>query len=280
MMVCPYDESHLLLILQIDHSRIAGLLAAHWGNGQFARPRPYASMVLAAQEHDSGWWDWEIKPTLNEQGFPSDYIGSIKHLGQGVWLDLYRHAIERLASRDLYAAYYVSMHGEALLTRGMGLLPSMPDYTGDPAVQEFIATQKALRARWLPALRNDPALREMTSDAHLWTNFKLMEVFDQFAQFVCNRYPFNSEARKNGPTKTLANVPVPVAPSKPDVTITVDVQNETEAVVRPFPFDVNPLRLCFEGRLVPNRPFATPDEFLEHFYGGKRIAINYRLNAA
>jgi hypothetical protein len=105
MMVCPYDESHLLLILQTDHSRIAGLLAAHWGNDEFARLNPYASMVLAAQEHDSGWWDWEIKPTLNEQGFPSDYIGSIKHLGQGVWLDLYRHAIERLASRDLYAAY-------------------------------------------------------------------------------------------------------------------------------------------------------------------------------
>jgi hypothetical protein len=279
MMVCRYDESHLLLILQTDHSRIAGLLAAHWGNGEFARLNPYASMVLAAQEHDSGWWDWEIKPSVNEQGYPSDYIGSIKHLGQGVWLDLYRRAIERIAARDLYAAYFVSMHGEALLTKGMGLLPSMPDYTGDAAVQEFIAQQKELRARWLPALRNDPALQEMTSDAHLWTNFKLMEVFDQFAQFVCNRYPFNSQMRKNGPTRTLANVPVPVAPGKPDVTITVDVQNETEAVVRPFPFDVNPLRLCFEGRLVPNRPFGTPDEFLEHFYGGGRIAINYTLNA-
>ncbi len=34
-------------------------------------------MVLAAQEHDSGWWDWEIKPSVNEQGYPSDYIGSI-----------------------------------------------------------------------------------------------------------------------------------------------------------------------------------------------------------
>ena len=51
MMVCPYDDSRLLLILQTDHSRIAGLLAAHWGNDRFARLRPYASMVLAAQEH-------------------------------------------------------------------------------------------------------------------------------------------------------------------------------------------------------------------------------------
>jgi hypothetical protein len=184
-----------------------------------------------------------------------------------------------LASRDLYAAYYVSMHGEALLTRGMGLLPSMPDYTGDPAVQEFIAEQKALRARWLPVLQKDPAFQQVTSDAHLWTNFNLMEVFDQFAQFVCNRYPFNSQARKNGPTPTLSNISVPVSPERPDVTLTIDVQNESDAVVDPFPFDANPLRLSFEGRLVPNQPFANQEEFLQQFYGGERIAINYTLSA-
>jgi Protein of unknown function (DUF3891) len=280
MMVCPYDDSRLLLILQTDHSRIAGLLAARWGNDQFARLQPYTSMVLAAQEHDSGWWDWEIKPSVNEQGCPSDYIGSIKHLGQGVWLDLYRRAIERIAARDLYAAYFVSMHGEALLTKGMGLLPSMPDYAGDPAVQEFIAQQKELRAGWLPRLQKNQALTGVTTEKHLWTNFNLMEVFDQFAQFVCNRYPFNSQARKNGPTHTLSGIAVPVSPERSDVTLTIDVLNETDAVVRPFPFDVNPLTLSFEGRLVPNPPFSNQEEFLQQFYGGERIAINYTLRAA
>jgi Protein of unknown function (DUF3891) len=280
MMVCPYNESHVLLILQIDHSRIAGLLAAHWGNAEFAKPSPYASMVLAAQEHDGGWWDWEIKPTVNHEGYPSDYIGSIKHLGQGVWLNLYRHGIERLAAQDSYAAYQVSMHGEGLLTRGMGLLPSMPDYTGDAAVQEFIAEQRKLRAGLLADLRKEASLQEATGDPQLWTNFKLMEVFDQFAQFVCNRYPFNSQARKNGPTNTLANVPVPVSPGKPDVTLTVDVQNESDAIVRPFPFDVSPLNLSFEGRLVPNRRYANQEDFLSDFYKAQRIGINYKLRAA
>lgn len=277
MMVCPYDASRLLLILQTDHSRIAGLLAAHWGNDQFARLRPYSSMVLAAQEHDSGWWDWEIKPSVNDQGFPSDYIGSIKHLGQGVWLDLYRHAIERLAGRDPYAAYFVSMHGEALLTQGMGLLPSMPDYRNDPAVQNFIVEQKAPRARWLAQLESEPGRSQLLDESHLWTNVKLMEVFDQFAQFVCNRYPLNSQARKNGPTNTLSNVPVPVAEGKPDVTLTIDIQNEREASVRPYPFDISPLPLSFEGRLVPNRSYSKQEEFLEDFYSAERISINYQL---
>jgi Protein of unknown function (DUF3891) len=280
MMVCPYDDSRLLLILQTDHSRVAGLLAAHWGNDQFAKLRPYASMVLAAQEHDSGWWDWEIKPSVNEQGYPSDYIGSIKHLGQGVWLDLYRRAIERLASRDLYAAYFVSMHGEALLTQGMGLLPSMPDYRNDPAVQNFIAEQKAPRAGWLSQLQADPSRSQLLDESHLWMNFKLMEVFDQFAQFVCNRYPFNSQTRKNGPTNKLSNIPIPVADGKPDVTLTIDVQNEREAIVSPYPFDVSPLPVSFEGRLVPNRSYSKQEEYLEDFYKAERVGINYSLKAA
>ena len=280
MMVCPYDDSRLLLILQTDHSRVAGLLAAHWGNDQFTKLRPYGSMVLAAQEHDSGWWDWEIKPSVNEQGYPSDYIGSIKHLGQGVWLDLYRHAIERLAARDPYAAYFVSMHGEALLTQGMGLLPGMPDYRGDAAVQNFIAEQKAPRAGWLSQLQADPHRSQFLDESHLWTNFKLMEVFDQFAQFVCNRYPFNSQARKNGPTNKLSNIPVPVADGKPDVTLTIDVQNEREAIVIPYPFDVSPLPVSFEGRLVPNRSYSKQEEYLEDFYKAERIGINYLLKAA
>jgi hypothetical protein len=280
MMVCPYDDSRVLLILQTDHSRIAGLLAAHWGNDQFAKLRPYASMVLAAQEHDSGWWDWEIKPSVNEQGYPSDYIGSIKHLGQGVWLDLYRRAIERLAARDLYAAYYVSMHGEALLTQGMGLLPSMPDYRNDPAVQNFIAEQKARRVGWLLDLQRNEAFKNTSDDEHLWMNFKLMEVFDQLAQFVCNRYPFNSQARKNGPTNTLGGMPVPVAPDKLDATLTLDILNEKDGIVRPYPFDVSPLRLSFEGRLVQNRPYLAQEEFLRDFYGAERINITYTLRAA
>src|SRR6185295_3558035 len=98
MMVCPYDENRLLLILQVDHSR------------------------------DTGWWDWEIKPQVNDEGLPPDYIGSIKHLGGKVWLDFYRHGIHRLAEQDPYAGYIVSLHSDGLLTQGRGLLPYMPDY--------------------------------------------------------------------------------------------------------------------------------------------------------
>jgi hypothetical protein len=83
-------------------------------------------MVLAAQEHDSGRWDWEIKPQINSEGLPPDFIGSTKRLGGKVWLDFNRHGIQRLAEQDPCAGYIVvSLHADGLLTRGRGLLPYM-----------------------------------------------------------------------------------------------------------------------------------------------------------
>jgi Protein of unknown function (DUF3891) len=152
MMVCPYDDEHLLLVLQVDHSKVTGWFAAHWGNDTFAPLSPYHAMVLAAQEHDTGWWDWEIKPHLNDEGLPPDYIGSIKHLGGRVWLDFYRHGISRLAEQDAYAGYMVSLHSDGLLTQGRGLLSYMPDYTVYPEVKQFLGEQESFRAELMQQL--------------------------------------------------------------------------------------------------------------------------------
>lgn len=279
MMVCPYDDKNLLLILQVDHSKVTGWLAAHWGNDQFARPTPYGAMVLAAQEHDTGWWDWEIKPQLNSEGLPPDYIGSIKHLGGKVWLDFYRHGIERLAEQDAYAGYMVSLHSDGLLTQGRGLLPYMPDYKIYPEVQEFLREQESYRDGLMAQLKNLPAYREHLSDEQIWTNFKLMEIYDQMGQFVCNRYPFNSTARTNGPSPTMSNVPAPTQPGEPDAILTFTILDESRATVAPYPFDIDPLPVSFQARLLPKRSYASQEEFLAQYYGAERIMIDYSLHA-
>jgi hypothetical protein len=266
--------------LQVDHSRVTGWLAAHWGNDNFARPSPYAAMVLAAQEHDTGWWDWEIKPQLNREGLPPDYIGSIKHLGGKVWLDFYRHGIERLAEQDPYAGYIVSLHSDGLLTQGRGLLPYMPDYKVYPEVQEYLREQESYRDGLMQRLKDSPDYRDYLSDEQLWTNFKLMEVYDQMGQFVCNRYPFNSTERKNGPTNQLSQTPVPVGPGEKDTILTVEIRDESHAVVKPYPFDVDPLPVSFSGRLIEHRAYKTQEEFLNDFYRAERITITYYLHAS
>jgi hypothetical protein len=281
MMVNPYDDSTLLLALQIDHSRVAGFLAAHWGNETFARPRPYSSVVLAAQEHDNGWWEWEMKPsTLNDKGYPLDYHdGSLKYLGQ-LRLDFYKRGVERVAQRDPYAALLINLHGVGLMNAGYGKVAYPPDRSADPRVQEYIRHQDGVRQKLTEECRRSEQFREFASDEQIWTNYELIEVFDQLAQFLCNRYPFNSKVRKNGPHGTLNDVPVPVRPGTEHVKLNVDVVDEKRAVVRPYPFDVDPLLVSYSGRLVPKRAYSDGEDFLSEFYKAKRTTVSYILSAA
>ena len=161
----------------------------------------------------------------------------------------------------------------------MGLLPYMPDYLEDAEVQKFVQGQKTFRRELLETLRRHEAYKDVISEEHFWTNFKLMEVYDQFAQFVCNRYPFNSTQRKNGPTPTLSNTPVPVGPGRADVIMNVAVQDETNATITPFPFDVDPLTVSFPARLLPNRQYTDNEDFLSHFYKAERINVTYTLRS-
>ena len=276
MMVNRYDADHLLLVLQIDHSRVAGLLAAHWGNAEFARPEPYTSVVIAAQEHDSGWWDWEIKPTLNAKGYPVDYQSG--GLDRAVHLAFDRHGIERVMEQDAYAGLLVSLHLAGLNTQGYGVVPHMPNRQHIAGVQDFLDEQEGLRARVLADLRWSPVHAEAAADEQVWTNYKLIEVFDQLAQYVCNRYPFNSSEARRGPPNRLRFTPV--APGRADITLCVDVRDERSALVTPYPFDVDPLEIAFPGRLMPNRPYASQEAFLRDYYAAPRVLVTHVLRAA
>ena len=281
MMVNPYDNSRLMLALQIDHSRVAGFFAAHWGNKDFERPQPYSSVVLAAQEHDIGWWEWEAKPsTLNEKGFPLDYHdGSLKYLGQ-LRLDFYKNAVDHILKRDPYAALLMAMHGVALMNAGYGRYKYPPDRSADPRVKAYIENQEQLRTKLTAQLKQDEQLKQFASDERIWTNYEYIEVFDQLAQYVCNRYPLNSKWRKQGPSDTLNDVDVPTKHGNKPVKVTIDTVAENRALMAPYPFDADPLVFSINARLVPNRAYKDPEDFLGEFYRAERITITHALASA
>src|SRR5262249_3830157 len=160
-----------------------------------------------------------------------------------------------------YAGYIVSLHSDGLLTQGRGLLPYMPDYAVYPEVKEFLAEQENYRAALMEQLRDSSLYRDFVSEEQLWTNFKLMEVYDQMGQFVCNSSRFNRTPRKTGPSHTMSNVPVPTLLGNDDTILTFSVKDESRATVAPYPFDLDPLPVSFQGRLIPKRRYANQDEF-------------------
>ena len=48
-------------------------------------------------------------------------------------------------------------------------------------------------------LRESPEYRDYVTDDQLWTNFKLMEIYDQMGQFICNRYPSTRPNARTAP---------------------------------------------------------------------------------
>ena len=132
----------------------------------------------------------------------------------------------------------------------------------------------------LEQLRQSEQFEDYTSDEQVWTNYEYMEVFDQLAQFVCNRYPLNSKARKLGPSNTLNDVDVPTRPGNPPVKINIDTVTEHKAVLRPYPFDLDPLPFSFTARLVPKKSYKDGEDFLSEFYRAERITITHSLASA
>jgi hypothetical protein len=279
MMVSRYDEERLLIVLHTEHSRVSGYLAAHWGNEVFARPRPYLPLVIAVQEHDNGWWHWELAPKLDASGHPPDYIGSSKALGQD-WFHIYTEGVARVARRDPYAGLMAVMHGLGIVNGGYGLLPYRPNTSHDSDMEAFVRDREALRQELLAQVRASDTYRDDATDERIWTNYRWMQVVEQLGQFVCNRYPLNSAERRNGPGPNLGDVPAPVSPGREDTTVAVEVLDGARAVVRPYPFDVDPLPVSFQGRLVSARPYGDREQFLRDYYTAEHVNVTYTLQAA
>ena len=113
------------------------------------------------------------------------------------------------------------------------------------ASKAYCDHQDALRLKLQNELHQSEQYKQYCSDEQVWTNYEYMEVFDVLAQFVCNRYPLNSEARKLGPSNTLNDMDVPTQHGKKVTRMRIDPVAEHKAVLRPYPFDLVPCRLLY-----------------------------------
>ena len=112
MIVREGADGSLLLIGQTDHAKLSGQCAAHWGNKDFARPKPYEAVVRAAMFHDSGWYDYEANPTIAaETGKPLNFM-------QVTWGKPQRRAfewaIDWMTRIDPYSGLLLSKHRTGL----------------------------------------------------------------------------------------------------------------------------------------------------------------------
>jgi len=108
------DSVGLLLISQPSHAWISGQLASSWGNPEVGLDRAGPELLIAAEQHDIAWLDWEARPTLNlETGLPHTFsqLPTLQHI------DVWSNATSRALSYGRLPALLISMHGTYLYER-------------------------------------------------------------------------------------------------------------------------------------------------------------------
>jgi hypothetical protein len=78
----------------------------------------------------------------------------------------------------------------------------------------------------------------------------------------------------------LNDVDIPTRHGQKPTKINIDPVSENKAVLRPYPFDIDPLPVSFTARLVPNRSYRDGEDFLGEFYRAERITVTHNLASA
>ena len=264
--------SAVWLITQPAHAEFSGLMAAHWGNREFATPgyfgpssdaeRLRREVVLAIAEHDNGWWEWEADPTLSvEDGLPQGLGEVMRNPVEG--MNRWRLGIARLSERHPYASLLISDHAYWLyasqfkanapselthhLQRTRMAYPGELQDTAVRFVAELEHVQQELERRaaedalWRSAL--DPAIRK--------PHARLLQTLDAFSLAVCSSVlaPVEGEARGLGEDHIVFD-DVPRRSWDDRVSVEFKPLAGGEIAVKPFPFREAPLKLSVPVRVV------------------------------
>ena len=166
-MLLRQDHDSVIAIGQASHAWICGQLARAWS----PRPEPFEQVALAAEQHDVGMAEWDLRPTLNaDTRLPHSFLELPVQTHIGLW----ERAPYKLLTQSRYAALLTSMHGAAL--QGLRDLDKLSP-TDRALVEAYLEDQRRLRERLIELLAAD---REQ-----LARNQRLVWAWDSFSLGLC-----------------------------------------------------------------------------------------------
>jgi hypothetical protein len=182
------EPSGVLAISQPAHAWISGQILRAWDE---ALGEP---LLLAAEQHDIGWLDWETAPSFNpETGRPHLF----REIGAAVHSPMWRHGVDRaLGAWGAHVALLVSRHGGVIYRR----------YTDRHRIGEadaaaaraYLDTQAPIEAAWAETLGLDASTLQRET--------MLVALVDTLSLALCGelKTPIELEApRANGGTEAL-----------------------------------------------------------------------------
>ena len=249
MFVAPHPRGHVA-IGQPAHGWMCGQLARAWGNEGFGSFEPLEEVCLAAEQHDTGWAEWELAPWLDRAtGLPQTFMTT----NFSTRLAITTPWVEKLISQSRYAALLVSMHHCSFFEQP-GRLGRLRD--GGRELHAFLEDNAALQARLRQSLARPKA--EITR------NQRLIRAWDGISHDIV--LGLTPATRRNVPAAGTEHVDLEV--DARDGVFTID----------PWPFAAERLVVRTEGRLLETT-FTDDDEMRAALADAPWIELEYPLAA-
>jgi hypothetical protein len=262
-MIARYDDDgSLILVTQNDHAKLAGVLAAHWGNEEFEAPVPYQSVVRAAMFHDFGWSRYETQPFFDEASGKTPSYRQVRN--DRPQLEALQWGLDWVAGIDPYAGFLVSKHRTGLWQGRYGVIanpPAIERGTLPPDIQQFIKENE----------RRQESYERGTDAEELKINYRLLQTWDYLSLHFCTE-------RTPG---DFVIEPVPNGYSDESGTRLELARGLGKRItVTPFPFSQPVLEISFVYRRIDNAQFSSKDEFLSEYYRASPRVRNFELTSS
>ncbi len=256
MIICPGNGT-LTVVKQVDHQRQCGVFARAWGNEEFSRPPAYDDLIAAAEIHDEGWRTWEEHPCVDAAGRPVDF----PDLARDDHIPLYERGIRAAVDAGPRVGLIVSLHGQGLYEKRLGLDGAVPARETRPAAEQvFLATQDDLQVG-LRAQIDGPDVAEWA-----WAGFRLLQAWDALSLYLTWR------GLPRGATWTLPRVPRYVGDDGVEVRLRpADAHRSvpgtdlcaSACTVDPWPFRGDLVEAPVAMRAIPDRTYANDSDLAE-----------------
>ena len=224
-----------VLISQVEHARISGVLAERWDPTPFSQFDCRDELLAAIDHHDDGWADWEQAIGVDpETGRPLNFTEMPLVESLAIWRD----SIASASKHGDLAGYVVSAHFCSLLHRFSSRWQN--DAAKATIAGEFFASQKQHQADRLAAWNR----RARVADVGVAANaaLKTLQIFDSLSLWLCcSEHPEPEAFELPGAPATAISS---LAPFK--------------ASISPWPFADERIEVQAAGRLIPAIRYDSP----------------------
>ncbi|MGO9008282.1 MAG: DUF3891 family protein [Beijerinckiaceae bacterium] len=255
-MLLRKESPGVIAIPQINHAWVSGQLARAWGNEKFAAPTPRELVCLAAEQHDIGWLDYDLKPDFDfETGLPQEFRQAPDSVHTALWRDGVTHA--RVYGR--YVALLVSLHADTLYQRHFDLESANMETAA--LVRRFLDDQRAYQAEMLISLAEDPVYGKLATREAVEHNRLLIAALDGMSLSICW-----------GVAEPVPVGAVPVRAAETTDIVLRQGNSASDIVVDPWPFAVPQVEIQAEGRRL-HGPYADDAVLYEAFEAAEPAVI-------